>query len=165
MTSEKPESQKRARHVSSHPPLTGTLAHMLSISSVSLGTWELIFDQRDMPDPPCPDPRLSVQHHLLLFSPGFIYLSRTLLIIFSCTLLICSFSVFVCDSFSAFPHPCSTCLVFQDSTAALPVLGNLPYLRLSTHSQHGKFTPEVSSSMMPTTLHYTLAFVSPFPLT
>lgn len=161
MTSEKPESWKRARHVSSHPPLTGTLAHVLSISSVSLGAWELIFDQHDVPDPPCPEPRLPVQHHLLLFSPGSIYLSHMLLIIFFCTLLICSFSVFVYDSLSAFPHPCSTCLVFQDSTTAPPVLGNLPYLRLSTHSQH----PEVSSSMMPTTLHYTFAFVSPFPLT
>lgn len=108
MTSEKPESWKRARHVSSHPPLTGTLAHVLSISSVSLGAWELIFDRHDKPDPPCPDPKLSVQHHLLLFSPGFTYLSRMLLIILFCTLLICSFSVFVYDSFSAFPHPCSS---------------------------------------------------------
>ena len=84
-----------------------------------------------------------------------IYLSSKVLIIFPCTLLICSLTAFVYDCSSALPHPWSTNLDFWDSTVALLLPRSFPWLLLSTHSLH----PKVLSSML-AMLRYNFVFMS-----
>ena len=81
--------------------------------------------QHDMSAPPWSDSRLCPESSPACFS-GFIYLSSKVLIIFPCTLLICSLTAFVYDCPGFLPHPWSTRLAIWDSTVAPLLPGSLP---------------------------------------